>query len=227
MAGGLHQDEIRQFERLLRQQRLDRTGDRLAVVRAFFEVEDHHTAEEWRQLLQERGVDLELEFVTQTLEMLTRFGLAMRRDFEGAPPCYEHYHLGEHHDHLICTGCGSITEFHNSELESIKEKAAAEMGFHHLRHRLQIYGLCSKCQAARETAMPLAMASPGEKVCIRDFRGGEGVARQLADLGVTVGSCVEVLSSNGGPMVLAVRGSRVALGRGVTRKVMVSPVREE
>ena len=222
MDSGLHQDEIRQFERLLHQQKLDRVADRMAVVKAFLAEEGHHTAGGWHRLLARQGVDLEPEFVSETLDLLTRLGLAMRRSFEGEEPRYEHRHLGEHHDHLICTGCGAIREFHHPELELLKAKAASQEGFLPLRHRLQIYGLCAKCQSARQPTMPLALASPGEKVRIQSIQGGGKAARHLADLGLTVGSEVEVISANGGPMVVAVRGSRVALGRGVAHKVMVS-----
>jgi len=222
----LHNEERRQFERLLRQMRMDRLGDRLSLVEVFLTSEEHHTAEGWQRLLKERGVDLEPRFVRETLEILTRFGLAMRREFEGEPARYEHHHLDEHHDHLICTGCGSITEFANPQLEALQEQIAKEQGFHCLRHRHQIYGLCRKCLANRQPTMPLALAAPGEKVRIERIVGGDMVCHHLSDLGLCVGQELEVISGNDGPMVVALRGSRVALGRGAAQKVMVSPIKD-
>ena len=150
----------------------------------------------------------------ETLELLTRFGLAMRREFEGEPIRYEHRHLDEHHDHLICTSCGAITEFAHPQLEALQEQIAKDQGFHCLRHRHQIYGLCKKCLARREPTMPLTMASPGERVRVERILGGDMSCHHLADLGMSVGQELEVLSSNDGPMVVALRGSRVALGPG-------------
>lgn len=222
MAAGLHDEERRQFERLLRQQRLDRIGDRMAVLENFLTSEEHHTAEGWHQLLKNHGLDLGEAFVAETLELLVSFGLAMRREFEGGPPRYEHRHLGEHHDHLICTACGSITEFHDPALETMKSQAASQHGFHALRHKLQIYGLCEKCRSARQPSMPLAMASPGERVRVEKLTGGHAAKRQLEELGLNLGVEVEVISANGGPMVLAVKGTRLAMGRGVAQKVLVS-----
>lgn len=224
MSEILHQEERKQFERLLLQQGVGRVADRLAVLEAFLGVEDHLGEEELVRLLASQGHELEPDFVVQTLEMLTRYGLATRRQFEGRPPIYEHRHLGDHHDHLICTRCGAISEFHDPRLEELKLQAARDKGFHHLSHRLQIYGLCRKCLAQRQPTMPLALASPGEKVRVERITGGDEVARHLSDLGLTPGAEVEVISSGGGPMVLAVRGSRVALGRGVGHKVHVSQV---
>ncbi len=223
MTKQLHQEERRQFERLLTQQRMDRIADRMAVLEAFLGSEEHLDAAGWQALVKEQGLDLEPEFVEQTLELLCRNGLAERRPFEGGPPRYEHRHLGEHHDHLICTRCGSITEFHNPELEELKQRASAEHGFHHLSHRLQIYGLCQKCRDDRQPDMPLAMASPGERVKVTDLKGCGKHTAHLSDLGLHMGSELEVITCNGGPIVVASKGSRIALGRGVARKIMVSP----
>lgn len=223
---GLHQEERRQFERLLRQLRLDRIGDRLTVLEAFLDSEGHHSAEQWQRELQARGTCLEPAFVAQTLELMTKLGLAARREFEGGPARYEHRHLGEHHDHLICTKCGSITEFHDPDLEALQQRISQCQGFHPLRHKLQIYGLCRRCLAARRPTLPLALAAPGEKVRVERLTGGECLVNQLRDLGIGVGSEVEVISANGGPMVLAIRGSRVALGRGAAQRVLVSQAEE-
>ena len=57
MSQGLHQDEKRQFERLLRQQRMNRLGDRLAVVDVFLNSEEHLTVEGWCKLLKKTRVE--------------------------------------------------------------------------------------------------------------------------------------------------------------------------
>ena len=70
--------------------------------------------------------------------------------------------------------------------------------------------------------MPLSMASPGETVEIAGVRAGWGLQRRLADLGLTPGVKVRLVSSGKpGPVVLDVRGSRLALGYGVAHRIMV------
>ncbi len=218
----MHHEERRQFERLLIQQRLDRVADRLEVLEAFLTSEEHLSAQAWQELLERRGVKLEPAFVAQTLELMVRLGLAQRRDFEGAPPVYEHQHLGEHHDHLICTRCGSISEFNDPLLEALQEKVAAQVGFHPLRHSLQIYGLCQDCLASRRPSLPLALASPGEALRIERVSGGQGVTAQLCDMGLKPGCELTIISCGGGHVVVASGGTRLALGRGLAQKIMVS-----
>jgi ferrous iron transport protein A len=70
--------------------------------------------------------------------------------------------------------------------------------------------------------MPLSMVSTGETVEVAAVRAGWGLQRRLADLGLTPGVRVRIISSGKpGPVVLNVRGSRLALGYGVANKIMV------
>ncbi|MCB2188688.1 MAG: transcriptional repressor [Deltaproteobacteria bacterium] len=222
MTATLHQEERLQFERLLKQVRLDRVPDRLAVLEAFLATEDHLSADGWQRLLRKNGHDLEPEFVANTLDLLTKYGLATRRHFNGGPPVYEHRHLGDHHDHLICTRCGGITEFNAPALQGLTRDLQQETGFLPLQHRLQIYGLCPQCLAKREPSIPLTLAIPGERLRVERVMGGDKVSNQLADLGICPGTQLEVISGGHGPVVVAVRGTRLALGRGAALKIYVS-----
>lgn len=74
--------------------------------------------------------------------------------------------------------------------------------------------------------IPLSMASPGETVKVAAVRAGWGLQRRLADLGLTPGIKVRVISSGRpGPVVIDVRGSRLALGHGVAHRIMVTTTR--
>jgi Fur family ferric uptake transcriptional regulator len=221
-TSSLHTEERKQFERLLRLQGIDRMADRMSVVEAFLSEEAHHTADEWHGLLEGQGVKLAKGFVEKTLDLMANLGFCDRREFEGSPPRYEHRHLGEHHDHLICTLCGSITEFERPELESLKLEVTRDHGFHHLRHNLQIYGLCSKCASARKPAAPLMTAVVGERVRIERMSGGKKIATQLNSMGLTVGTELEVISNSGGVMMVSTDVTRLAIGQEVSSRIFIS-----
>jgi ferrous iron transport protein A len=62
----------------------------------------------------------------------------------------------------------------------------------------------------------------GARGTVRKISGGREVASRLAALGMTVGADIEVLQNSGhGPLLVRVRDTRVALGRGVALKVLV------
>lgn len=61
------------------------------------------------------------------------------------------------------------------------------------------------------------------KVRIIEIRGGRGFVRRLIDMGLAPGQVVEVIS-NGPPVVVKVRDSEIAIGKGVAKKVFVEEV---
>jgi len=70
--------------------------------------------------------------------------------------------------------------------------------------------------------MPLTLASVGEEVRLVDIRGGQELRKRLADLGFNMGMTLRIVQKDvDGPMILAVKDSRMVLGRGMAQKVMV------
>jgi Fe2+ transport system protein FeoA len=72
--------------------------------------------------------------------------------------------------------------------------------------------------------MPLSMARPGERVRIREVKGGRGIAGKLADMGLYPGVEIVVVSSSPGPLILNRGGARVGLGYGMAQRIIVSPI---
>lgn len=61
------------------------------------------------------------------------------------------------------------------------------------------------------------------KVRVVEITGGKGFVRRLADMGLAPGQIVEVLTS-GPPVIVKVGDTKIALGRGIARKVIVEYV---
>ncbi|MGC8722975.1 MAG: FeoA family protein [Acidobacteriota bacterium] len=71
---------------------------------------------------------------------------------------------------------------------------------------------------------PLTAFPPGSRGTVQRLLGGRGLTQKLAGLGLTVGAMVEVLQNYGrGPLIVSVRDTRIALGRGQAVKVLVEP----
>jgi Fe2+ transport system protein FeoA len=70
--------------------------------------------------------------------------------------------------------------------------------------------------------LTLAMITAGEDVQLVNIIGGRILRKRLADLGLNPGMNLRVVQVDPqGPMILAVKDSRIALGRGMAQKVMV------
>jgi Fe2+ transport system protein FeoA len=68
---------------------------------------------------------------------------------------------------------------------------------------------------------PLTSARRDETVQVVRIDAGRRLAQRLMELGLTPGVIVQVVHVNGGPMLIAVRGARLAIGRGMAEKIMV------
>jgi ferrous iron transport protein A len=73
--------------------------------------------------------------------------------------------------------------------------------------------------------IPLAIARAGELVTVTGIKAGYGLQKRLADMGLTPGVQIKVMNSQmTGPLLIDLRGSRVALGRGIALKIYVTKV---
>ena len=70
--------------------------------------------------------------------------------------------------------------------------------------------------------IPMAMLPEGKEAVIVDVKAGRGLTRRLYELGFVRGERVRVLRAGFGPILVEVKGSRMALGWGVAMKVLVA-----
>ncbi|MGD9173796.1 MAG: transcriptional repressor [Desulfobacterales bacterium] len=224
----IHIQEKEQFKKLFKQEQIDNFEDRFKVLEVFMQTEKHVTIEEMVELLNRVGCCLEPEFVRQTMKLMCRFGFAQKSRFDNGDLRYEHRHLGQHHDHMVCTKCKKIIEFENEQLEELQIKIAATRGFHMLQHKMEIYGICDTCLKERIQLMPLVMARPGERLVLKDFEGGVGARIRLMSMGLRLGDEIEVISNNNqGQIAIAADFKRYVLGKGLAQKIRVEPIRPD
>ena len=73
--------------------------------------------------------------------------------------------------------------------------------------------------------LTLSAVRTGEAAQIVNLHGGHCFLSRLASLGFTPGACLQVVQNFGrGPIIVSLRDTRVALGRGEASKVLVERV---
>ena len=70
--------------------------------------------------------------------------------------------------------------------------------------------------------MALSMVNIGEQRKIVEVRAKDSVKKHLQSLGFIVGEKVEVISENPSGFILLIKGSKVALNKGIANKIIVS-----
>jgi Fe2+ transport system protein FeoA len=78
-----------------------------------------------------------------------------------------------------------------------------------------------------ERRQPLRRCGSGQQVTIVKTRGGRNLSRRLRDLDLLPGTKLTVVSNDfPGPMIISVDdGSRLVIGKGMARHIMVEPSR--
>jgi Fur family ferric uptake transcriptional regulator len=135
------------FKALLKSNSLKFTIQREVILETLYDSDEHLTPESLHNLIQEKFPDLNTGIATvyRTLSLLEDSNMVTSLYFGAQGKKYE---LGakNHHDHIICTECGSITEFVDEQIEERQDKIANELGFKMQDHSMQIYGICKNCQ---------------------------------------------------------------------------------
>jgi len=138
---------LEEFKTLLKKNGEKFTIQREIILETLYNSDEHLTPEALHQLIQKQHPELKTGIATvyRTLARLEESDMVTSLSFGAQGKKYE---LGakDHHDHMICTECGNITEFVDKEIEDRQHKIADEFGFKMTDHSMQIYGLCKACQ---------------------------------------------------------------------------------
>jgi Fur family ferric uptake transcriptional regulator len=145
-----HAAAIARFSDFLQQQGLKLTSEREALVREIFSIHYHFEADELLFKMKQNNVKISRATVYRTLELLVKSGLVRRVHLGEDHYHYEHVAGNSHHDHLICTACGAVIEFHDEELERRQREVCEKKKFTPTFHNLQILGLCDACRRKGE-----------------------------------------------------------------------------
>jgi Fur family ferric uptake transcriptional regulator len=142
---------LQKFQEFLDLQGLKLTSERTALVREIFSIHYHFEADELLFKMKQKNVKNSRATVYRTLELLVKSGLVRRVHLGEDHYHYEHVSGNSHHDHLICTACGGVIEFHDEVLEARQREICEKKKFTPTFHNLQILGLCDSCRRKGET----------------------------------------------------------------------------
>jgi Fur family ferric uptake transcriptional regulator len=132
---------------------LKTSRQRELIVDTFFAADGHLSVDELLDRVRAEDAGVGQATVYRTMKLLAKCGLAEPRQFGDGHTRYEHVHGADehHHDHLICTSCGAIVEFVDPQIEGLQDRVAEAHGFTVTHHKMELYGTCARCTAARRS----------------------------------------------------------------------------
>jgi Fur family ferric uptake transcriptional regulator len=138
----LEQSQLR-LALYMRERGLKNTRQRDQILEVFLEVGGHTSIDELLGQVQNRMPGVGYATVYRTMKLFAEAGIAHERHFQDGQTRYEPVGVSdEHHDHLICTVCGTIFEFEDPVIEARQQDIARGYGLRVASHRHEIYGTC-------------------------------------------------------------------------------------
>ncbi len=136
---------MQQFKEILRKEDLRYTRQRKEIWSELQSSGEHRDAEEIYFTLRKRGLSVSRATVYRTIDVLVKNNMIEKLDIGDGRARYEYNEKNMHHDHLICTNCGKIIEFHNAEIEHQQLLIAKKHKFKLIDHSHQLFGICKDC----------------------------------------------------------------------------------
>ena len=127
-----------------------KTHERFAILDEIYKRNGHFDVESLHKFLNEKNYRVSNATLYNTLDLLLDCGLVIKHQFGDSIAKYEKIFSATQYDHLICTNCGKIIEFDNSEIQTLIKYETKKASFKVFHHTLYVYGLCNDCKVSTQ-----------------------------------------------------------------------------
>ncbi len=94
---------------------------------------------------------INLSTIYRILELFVKHNLVLKNSFGNDHRATFEMNLREHKHHLICVECNKITTIKGCPLKTYEKDLGDLTNFKILEHRLEIFGVCPKCQSDKNS----------------------------------------------------------------------------
>jgi Fur family ferric uptake transcriptional regulator len=126
------------------------TQVRQSIVKAVMARRGHFQMDELVRDLRGQGVVASRATVYGVMPLLVKAGIVKPTVVSGKIHHYETAFGHKHHDHLICSECDKVVEFHFEAFEILEREVAAKHGFELTAHHHELIGICADCRARQK-----------------------------------------------------------------------------
>jgi Fur family transcriptional regulator, peroxide stress response regulator len=120
------------------------TPQRIAICKIALNSKAHPSAQQVYDEVKKIHPTVSLATVYKTLDVLRDLDLVQELVFPKGQARFDSYMIP--HINLICLNCGTIADLDDGTVEEITRKVAVATNFKPAGQRMDVYGLCQKCQ---------------------------------------------------------------------------------
>jgi Fur family peroxide stress response transcriptional regulator len=121
------------------------TPQRIAICRFALSSREHPSVQRIYREVKKTHPTVSLATVYKTLQILKELGLVQQLDFPKDQTRYDTY--SEPHINLVCLRCGNIQDLDDNDARELLTRVAATAKFALTGQRLDVYGICQRCQS--------------------------------------------------------------------------------
>jgi Fur family peroxide stress response transcriptional regulator len=140
---------IAEFEQTCRERGLALTVQRRTILEAVLDRDDHPTADQVYEAVQERVPGVSRTTVYRVLETLVDTGAVMKACTPGSATRYDAT-IDLHH-HLVCLTCGKLVDVEDTAVRSrIDLPEDLPRGFEIEGYSIRFHGICGSCRKQKD-----------------------------------------------------------------------------
>ena len=129
-----------------------KTPERFAILDKIYSIKGHFDVETIYNMLLEDNYHVSKATIYNNIGLLLDCKLVTRHQFGGNTTQYEKSYNTGIHNHIICTKCGMVREFTDTNIKrAIQNKHLRDFTIE--SYTLYIYGICDKCKRQEEVIM--------------------------------------------------------------------------
>lgn len=145
---------ISQYKGILQKEGYKLTNQRRDILKAIVDnFQEHLSCEDVFNIVSKENPEIGIATVYRTLQLFEKLNIVYKINFDDGLSRYE-LNLGtenHHHHHLICLGCGKVSEVKLDLLEALEDEIESEGNFKIIDHNVKFYGYCNKCITKAES----------------------------------------------------------------------------
>lgn len=145
-------DRIELFKKLSRERGERFTVQRRVILETVLELDNHPSADQIFDAVEDRLPGIARTTVYRTLEHLARMGVITKACHPGRVARFDP-RLELHH-HLVCLRCNEFYDFEDDGLNRLNIPDTSDFGFEVEDYRVQLRGICQPCKESEKKEEP-------------------------------------------------------------------------